>query len=68
MAPFRSFGWPIRPAGVRAMICLLKWSMTGFESFVGKNPGAIALTWILCGASFTARSFVKVMTAPLLVL
>ncbi len=35
---------------------------------VGKKPGQMQLTVIWCSASFTARSRVKLTTAPLLVL
>src|SRR6476661_11229745 len=34
--------------------------------WVGNHPGAIAFTWILVRAHFTARSWVKEITPPLL--
>src|SRR5690606_39455122 len=42
--------------------------MMTFDIFVGKNPGAMALTLILYCPHLTAKSFVNVLTAPLLAL
>src|ERR1700734_3937047 len=64
--PIISSGWPQRPAGVRARISsFIGILRTATVKSVSIHPGAIALTWMLCGANSIAIDLVSCMIAPL---
>src|SRR3981189_3383141 len=66
--PFRSSWFPTRRSGVAATIRSPERSSVRAVMRVGKKPGQMQLTVMLCSASVAASARVKLTTAPLLVL
>ena len=66
-AAFRSRGSPVLPSGVLDRMCCMAFSSWKTDAVIslGKNPGAIELTFILYAAHSIARALVKFITAPL---